>query len=82
MLAGVAAADAAPVAVTPTVDFGRAVVGSGTYTKLVEFYNGTSSSFQLLSPEGAMFGDFNVADTGTCPRPPSAVVLASGQRAT
>lgn len=75
---GVAAADVAPVAVTPTIDFSRAVVGSGTYTKLVEFYNGTTSSFQLLSPAGAMFGDFTVGDAGTCPRPPSAVVLAPG----
>jgi hypothetical protein len=79
MLAGVAVADVAPVAVTPTIDFGRAVVGSGTYTKRVEFYNGTSSSFQLLSPMGATFGDFSVGDAGTCPRPPSPLVLAPGQ---
>lgn len=79
VLAGAAAADVAPVAVTPTIDFGRAVVGSGTYTKVVEFYNGTSSSFQLLSPVGATFGDFSVGDAGTCPRPPSPVVLAPGE---
>jgi len=79
MLAGAAVADVAPVAVTPTVDFGRAVVGSGTYTKLVEFYNGTSSSFQLLSPMPGMFGDFSVGGAGTCPRPPSPLILAPGQ---
>jgi hypothetical protein len=79
MMAGVAAADVAPVAVTPTIDFGRAVVGSGTYTKLVEFYNGTSSSYQLLSPVGTIWGDFTVAASGTCSRPPSPVVLAPGE---
>jgi hypothetical protein len=82
MLAGTAAADGSPVALNPAIDFGRAVVGSGTYTKFVELYNGTSSSLQVVSPKPGMFGDFSVGASGECPRPPSGSALAPGATCT
>jgi hypothetical protein len=78
MLASIADADGSPIALTPSIDFGRAVAGSGTYTKFVEVYNGTTSSLQVVSPQPGVFGDFSVGASGDCPRPPSVSTLAPG----
>jgi hypothetical protein len=71
MSAGVARAADGVVVLTPSLDFGRAVVGATT-TQDIELYNGTSSTLQLNSMRLA--GDIvdfvrSFTNGTTCPTP-------------
>jgi hypothetical protein len=71
MSAGVARAADGVAVLTPSLDFGRAVVGATT-TKDIELYNGTSSTLQLTSM--LLAGDIvdfvpSFTNGTTCPTP-------------
>lgn len=71
---------------TPSLDFGRAVVGTtATTTKYIELHNGTPSTLQLTSMQlgGGIF-DFtpNFADGTTCPTPDAGALAGVAPGAT